>query len=228
MTDTKNISKIYFRLLTSDEILKQSVVEVKTYDTYENGRPVKEGLFDPRMGIIEPREICITCKQMNDMCPGHFGHIHLARPIYNTLYMNIIQKILNVTCIKCGRLLVKPEIAKSVVLKGISKLLFLEKLISKNIKCDNCGFFPQPSFRLDTHKWIEIREPTVDLVLEVPDEPEPEPETDQESDQESETDDDDDDDDESSDSETEVDEPETEDEHKMPYIRYPNCGNAQQ
>ena len=39
-------------------------------------------------------KICGTCGQNNINCPGHFGHIELARPVYNYHLINYTLKIL--------------------------------------------------------------------------------------------------------------------------------------
>ena len=45
---------IQFSILSPDEIRRNSVVEVNSRDTYINNKPVTGGLFDPRMGVLEP------------------------------------------------------------------------------------------------------------------------------------------------------------------------------
>ena len=77
MGDT--ITSVQFGLANPDDILKRSVVEVITDKTYQSGQPVANGVFDARFGVIENGKECPTCKQTNQYCPGHFGHIILAR-----------------------------------------------------------------------------------------------------------------------------------------------------
>jgi DNA-directed RNA polymerase II subunit RPB1 len=69
-----------------EEIRKTSVVEVVNRDTYINNKPVIGGLFDPRMGVLEPGSVCPTDGLSYIDTPGYFGHIELARPfsLYNT------------------------------------------------------------------------------------------------------------------------------------------------
>ena len=43
---------IQFSMLSPDEIRKGSVAEITTRDTYINNKPVINGLFDPRMGVL--------------------------------------------------------------------------------------------------------------------------------------------------------------------------------
>jgi DNA-directed RNA polymerase II subunit RPB1 len=46
-------------------------------------RPKLGGLMDPRMGTIDRNFKCQTCGESMSECPGHFGHIELARPIFH-------------------------------------------------------------------------------------------------------------------------------------------------
>jgi DNA-directed RNA polymerase II subunit RPB1 len=39
-------------------------------------------------------------------CPGHFGHIELARPLYHVGLIDSVRKVLKVTCFNCSRLLI--------------------------------------------------------------------------------------------------------------------------
>ena len=45
---------IQFSVLSPEEIRKGSVAEITSRDTYINNKPVISGLFDPRMGVLEP------------------------------------------------------------------------------------------------------------------------------------------------------------------------------
>ena len=81
--DINTVSGVQFSISSPEEIRKYSTVEITKYETYEKDIPVIKGLFDTRMGVTGPGEICSTCGQKNLHCPGHFGHIELARPIYN-------------------------------------------------------------------------------------------------------------------------------------------------
>ena len=80
MGDT--IVSVQFGIANPDDIRKRSVVQVTTDKTYQSNQPVPNGVFDGRFGVIENGKVCPTCKQTNQLCPGHFGHIELARPVY--------------------------------------------------------------------------------------------------------------------------------------------------
>ena len=62
-----------------------SVAEIKTRDTYINNKPVIGGLFDPRMGVLDPGLICPTDGLNYMQTPGYFGHIKIAEHIYKEL-----------------------------------------------------------------------------------------------------------------------------------------------
>ena len=86
----KNASKILgiqFSILSPEEIRNGSVAEITSRDTYVNNKPVINGLFDPRMGVLEPGFICPTDGLDYMQTPGYFGHIELARPLFYIQYL---------------------------------------------------------------------------------------------------------------------------------------------
>jgi DNA-directed RNA polymerase beta' subunit len=89
MGDT--IIGVQFGIANPDEIVSRSVVEVTTDKTFQTGQPVSGGVFDSRFGVIENGKVCSTCKQTNLLCPGHFGHIRLARPVYLYQFLDTIR-----------------------------------------------------------------------------------------------------------------------------------------
>ena len=95
---------IQFSVLSPDAIRNSSVAEVTSRDTYINNKPVLNGLFDPRMGVLDPGLICPTDGLDYMSTPGYFGHIELARPVYYIQYLNTLIKILRCVCIKCSKL----------------------------------------------------------------------------------------------------------------------------
>ena len=111
MGDT--IIGVQFGIANPDEILARSVVEVITDKTYQIDQPVPGGVFDRRFGVIDNGSVCTTCKQTNLLCPGHFGHIQLARPVYLYQFLPEIIKILQNVCLNCSNpYLVDEELEK--------------------------------------------------------------------------------------------------------------------
>ena len=106
---SSKIIGIQFSIISPDEIRKGSVAEITSRDTYINNKPVIGGLFDPRMGVLEPGLICPTDGLDYMQTPGYFGHIEMARPVFYIQYLNTIVKILRCICIKCSKLLISKE-----------------------------------------------------------------------------------------------------------------------
>ena len=100
---------IQFSILSPEEIRKNSVVEVTSRDTYINNKPVIGGLFDPRMGVLEPGTICPTDGFTYIDTPGYFGHIELARPVFFIQHLKEIIKISRCVCFKCSKLLINKK-----------------------------------------------------------------------------------------------------------------------
>ena len=103
---SSKIIGIQFSILSPDEIRRNSVVEVTSRDTYINNKPVTGGLFDSRMGVLEPGLICPTDGYTYINTPGYFGHIELAKPVVFIQHLKEITKILKCVCYKCSKLLI--------------------------------------------------------------------------------------------------------------------------
>ncbi len=100
---------IQFSILSPQEIQKSSVAEIVNRDTYVNNKPVLGGLFDPRMGVLEPGFICPTDGLDYIQTPGYFGHINLSRPVFYIQYLTTLMKILRCVCVKCSKILINKE-----------------------------------------------------------------------------------------------------------------------
>ena len=79
---------------------------VKYSETMEGGRPKLGGLMDPRQGTIDRYSRCQTCAGNMTECPGHFGHIELAKPVFHVGFYKMIIKCLRCVCFYCSKLLV--------------------------------------------------------------------------------------------------------------------------
>lgn len=136
---------IQFSILSPDEIRKGSVAEITSRDTYINNKPVIGGLFDPRMGVLEPGLICPTDGLDYMKTPGYSGHIELARPVFYIQYLSTIQKVLRCVCFKCSKLKVSKEKYKQALkLQGDARWKYVFSLASDIKRCgedteDGCG-----------------------------------------------------------------------------------------
>lgn len=53
-------------------------------------RPRTKGPNDPRLGTLDRQYYCETCEEGQKECPGHFGHIELATPVYHIGMIKLI------------------------------------------------------------------------------------------------------------------------------------------
>lgn len=145
MQPVSKIIGIQFGILSPEEIRKGSVAEITSRDTYINNKPVIKGLFDPRMGVLEPGLICPTDGLDYMKTPGYFGHIELARPVFYIQHLSTILKLLRCVCFKCSKLLISKEKYKQALkLKGEARWKYVFEICKKMRRCgedihDGCG-----------------------------------------------------------------------------------------
>ncbi len=144
----KNCSKIIgiqFSILSPEEIRKGSVAEITSRDTYVNNKPIIGGLFDPRMGVLEPGLICPTDGLDYMQTPGYFGHIELARPVFYIQYLSTVLKVFRCVCFKCSKLLISKEKYKQALkMNNEARWKYVFSIASKIKRCgedseDGCG-----------------------------------------------------------------------------------------
>ncbi len=142
MPSPKRIGRIEFGLLSPKEIRTMSVRKIIWADTYDDdGFPYPQGLMDLHLGVIDPGLRCKTCDQKASECPGHFGHIELAKPVIHVGYTRLIRKLLRATCRSCSRLLLLAEEIEKVVGTEDEQTgdVLSEKDIKKERLCPHCG-----------------------------------------------------------------------------------------
>jgi DNA-directed RNA polymerase II subunit RPB1 len=147
--DIQDVKGIQFSVLGPDEIIARSTVEVNRTDTYAGNEPIVGGLFDARMGVLEHNKVCSTCEQKNVFCPGHFGHIKLAKPVFHAMFFDITRKILKCVCYRCSKILISSQTSKPELKADIQKIMNIKdnqsrwnayfKLCSANTKIKCCG-----------------------------------------------------------------------------------------
>ncbi len=152
MPGKARIAAIKFGILSPDEIRKMSVTAIISSEVYDvDGFPIDGGPMDRRLGAIEPREVCPVCRNTRDSCPGHFGHIELARPVIHVSFTKHIHMYLKTTCRVCGRIKLSEAERKQYLelLKSLDELdlKYLKKRLHEYIrrkaasvsKCPHCG-----------------------------------------------------------------------------------------
>ncbi|KIY65400.1 DNA-directed RNA polymerase II, subunit 1 [Cylindrobasidium torrendii FP15055 ss-10] len=102
----RRVKEVQFGILSPEEIKAYSVVKVEHPEVIdETTRKAKiGGVMDPRMGTIDRNFKCQTCGEGMSECPGHFGHIELARPVYHPGFIVKVKKIMESICVNCGKL----------------------------------------------------------------------------------------------------------------------------
>lgn len=96
------ISSVSFSFFNSERVRSTSVKQITRSATFDRlGRPQRDGLYDPLLGPVDPLERCEMCAQTYDDCPGHYGHIELALPVFHPLLFNQLYKVLRTCCFNC-------------------------------------------------------------------------------------------------------------------------------
>jgi DNA-directed RNA polymerase II subunit RPB1 len=93
---------IQFGISSAAEIINNSVVEIVS-KTITNDNLVVGGLFDAKMGVLKQGTYCPTDGHTYINCPGYFGHLMLAKPVFYIQFIKDVIKVAKGHCLKCGR-----------------------------------------------------------------------------------------------------------------------------
>ncbi|XP_015941075.1 DNA-directed RNA polymerase II subunit RPB1-like [Arachis duranensis] len=99
--ETAKVRALRFQILSPDDIRRMSVVEIE--HGIEN--PKVGGLSDPRLGTVHKNIDCDTCGADMDHCPGHFGHLELAKPVFHVGLLNTVLAVMRCVCFNCSKIL---------------------------------------------------------------------------------------------------------------------------
>ncbi|GAB2231404.1 hypothetical protein Droror1_Dr00010410 [Drosera rotundifolia] len=147
------IKSINFTTASEAGILKISKVEVFRGVYYDvNKSPLPNGLLDPKMGPANKSSTsCATCNRSFSECPGHFGRLTLALPVFNVGYFGAILDILKCICKSCSHVLLVDKDRKDHLKKmrssnmdALRKNRLKKKMVGKcatrTIRCFRCGY----------------------------------------------------------------------------------------
>ncbi|XP_009394527.2 DNA-directed RNA polymerase I subunit 1-like [Musa acuminata AAA Group] len=110
------VKYVHFNFYTSEEIRKISVKKITKPDLLDaKNSPIPDGLYDPALGPLNDNDSCKSCGQLSVRCPGHCGHIDLAKPLYNPLLFKTLQGLLQITCFFCHKFKINEEKVKRYV-----------------------------------------------------------------------------------------------------------------
>jgi DNA-directed RNA polymerase II subunit RPB1 len=134
--ELRKVNQVQFEIWKEKQIKAHAACVVETAKSYHNGVPVRGGLSDLRMGTTDFKLKCETCNQAYNDCPGHFGMIELAEPMFNIGVFDIVLQSLKSVCKSCGTLLADRshlDFAAAQTKKGSLRLREMVRL--KKSKC---------------------------------------------------------------------------------------------
>ncbi|KAM9928092.1 hypothetical protein OXX59_002068, partial [Metschnikowia pulcherrima] len=122
----RSVKEVQFGLLSPEEVRAISVAKIEYPETMDQTtkKPRDGGLNDPRLGSIDRNFKCQTCGEDMAECPGHFGHIELAKPVFHIGFIAKIKKVCECVCMHCGKLLVddaNPLMAQAIRIRDPKK-----------------------------------------------------------------------------------------------------------
>lgn len=135
------VSHIEFNVFSPEEIKKFAVVNVTDPAIYSSSLPVANGSADHRMGSVDRRLLCGTCKKNIIDCPGHAGMIQLSYPVLHPSFLDTILKILKSVCYLCSELLLNASDVQQVkkARERKQKLSLASSLARTKRQCPHCG-----------------------------------------------------------------------------------------
>jgi len=153
------IKGLSFYLLSAEDVKKQSVVQVTQTSIYQKNAPREGGVADHRMGPVDRRIQCGTCKQDVEECNGHPGHIVLPIPCYSAFFLMHTIKVLRSVCFFCSRLrvithVIDPDTGRRKRTKvglalqrytGLHRFQIVTKLARNQTQCPFCESY-QPTY----------------------------------------------------------------------------------
>mmetsp|Transcript_19920 Transcript_19920/g.14370 ORF Transcript_19920/g.14370 Transcript_19920/m.14370 type:complete len:87 (+) Transcript_19920:151-411(+) len=71
--------------------------------------PVRGGPIDMRLGVSEKGRLCETCMKNMVDCPGHFGYVKMALPVFHIGYFKHTISILQSICKECASIMLSDE-----------------------------------------------------------------------------------------------------------------------
>lgn len=143
------VSKIQFGILSDQDIMNMSVCSIDNPsltvedDILSEDSKLRGHVYDPRLGCVNSKSICVTCKEDLWNCTGHFGHINLCVPII--LFYKQAVSMLKLFCFSCHRLLCSEE---DLAIQDIKSYDRIVNHVSKMSFCGHCNT-PHPDIRYD-------------------------------------------------------------------------------
>ncbi|KAM7388994.1 hypothetical protein PAMP_022994 [Pampus punctatissimus] len=101
----RRLEGMSFGLYSAEEIRKLSVKTITNFRLLDGvGNMAPNSLYDLALGPADNKEVCSTCCQDFNNCPGHLGHVELPLPVYNPLFFDKLYLLIRGSCLACHML----------------------------------------------------------------------------------------------------------------------------
>ncbi|KAM7417105.1 hypothetical protein PAMA_016965 [Pampus argenteus] len=118
----RRLEGMSFGLYSAEEIRKLSVKTITNFRLLDGvGNVAPNSLYDLALGPADNKEVCSTCCQDFNNCPGHLGHIELPLPVYNPLFFDKLYLLIRGSCLAC-HMLTCPRAAIHLLLNQLKLL----------------------------------------------------------------------------------------------------------
>lgn len=135
------VSHIEFGVFSPEEIKRFAVVSITEPSMYSASLPIPNGTADHRMGSVDRRLACGTCKKNIIDCPGHAGMIALNYPVLHPSFVDTVLKILKSVCFLCSELILSAaDVLQLKKAKDRKQRLVMATALARNKKvCPHCA-----------------------------------------------------------------------------------------
>lgn len=134
------VQEVQFEVFKERQIKAYAVCSIDKPKSYEGGEPVRGGINDLRMGTTDFDHKCETCGLPHPDCPGHFGYVELAEPLFNIGLFDVLLLVLKCVCKSCGALLVNTKdpgvLSACGHLSGLLRLRMAAKLSGRKCRVE--------------------------------------------------------------------------------------------
>ncbi|XP_068570319.1 DNA-directed RNA polymerase I subunit RPA1 isoform X1 [Cebidichthys violaceus] len=118
----RRLERMSFGMYSAEEIRKLSVKVITNFRLLDGvGNVAPNSLYDLALGPADSKEVCSTCCQDFNNCPGHLGHVELPLPVYNPLFFDKLYLFIRGSCLSC-HMLTCPRAAIHLLLNQLKLL----------------------------------------------------------------------------------------------------------
>ncbi|XP_060699719.1 DNA-directed RNA polymerase I subunit RPA1 isoform X2 [Hemiscyllium ocellatum] len=171
----RRLESISFNVYSAEDIRKLSVKAITNPYFLDNvGNPTANGLYDLALGPADSKEVCGTCAQDYNNCPGHIGHINLPLTVYNPLFFDKLYLLIRGSCLNC-HFLTCPRAMMYLLLNqlkvidvgAIEAVYELEKVLNKVLEENSNATVDEIQTALNEHTLIILNNRANDKVSRV-------------------------------------------------------------